>query len=374
VRAARTDPSDAAPARPGRRAKAALRAKPRRTEAAAVGLAGAAALGAIAAVSLREGAPKGDDLIYERMAQNPGGVHTFPFAYRVGLPWLVHVLPFGHAASFELLALAAVAAAAGCAYLLMCTLGTPRGLAAGLALALAVSPPMLVVMLREGRNTDAATVAFMTAAALFAVQRRYRAFAATVFVGVFFREAVVFMVPFAYALWAQRPWDAAAAKKAALAGAPAAAVLGALHLAIPAVGESSVPGYGGSLAAQRVEVLETGLRDAATEARRLASIYGPLWLAAAAALATSRYARRGLVLVGCAAAAMTFALDWGRMILLAAPAVYPAAADTLTRRPRLRTPTLAAFGAMAVGYAIYMDRSGTLKGIIDNPPPPYPVK
>jgi hypothetical protein len=343
-------------------------------DAVAVGLAGAAALAAMAAVSVRERVPRGDDLIYERMARAPFAVHTFPFAYRIGLPWLVHVLPLGHTASFELLALAAAGAAAGFAYLLMRRLGTPRGLAAGLAVALAISPPMLLVALREGRNTDAATVAFMTAAALFAVERRLRPLAATLLVGVCFREAVVFVVPFAYALWADRLWDGAAAKRALLVGAPAAAALAALHLAIPAVGESSVPGYGGSLISQRVAVLETGLHSFATEARRILSVYGPLWLAAAAALATSRYARRGLVLVACSAAAMTFALDWGRMILLAAPAVYPAAADALTRRPRLRIPALALFGVMAIGYAVYMDRGGTLRGIIDNPPPPYPVR
>jgi len=345
-----------------------------RREAVAVGLFGAAALGAMAAASRRETVPRGDDLIYERMARAPFAAHTFPFAYRIGLPWLVHVIPLGHTASFELLATAAAGAAAGCAYLLMCRLGTPKGLAAGLATALAISPPMLVVALREGRNTDAMTVAFMTAAALFAVERRLRPFAATVLVGVLFREAVVFTVPFAYALWAERLWDGAAAKRALLVGVPAVAALAALHLAIPTVGESSVPGYGGSLIAERLTVLESGLHNLATEARRILSVYGPLWLAAPAALATSRYARRGLVLVACAAAAMTFALDWGRMILLAAPVVYPAGAYTLTRHPRLRASALAAFGAMAIGYAIYMDRSGTVRGIIDNPPPPYPVR
>ena len=45
--------------------------------------------------------PRGDELIYERMADAPFDEHTFPFAYRIGLPLLVHVLPFGHETSFS---------------------------------------------------------------------------------------------------------------------------------------------------------------------------------------------------------------------------------------------------------------------------------
>jgi hypothetical protein len=78
--------------------------------------------------------------------------------------------------------------------------------------------------------------------------------------------------------------------------------------------------------------------------------------------------------VACSLVSMTFALDWGRMIFLSAPVFYPAGAYTLTRHPRWRIPALVAFAALILGYAIYMDRSGVLHGIIDNPPPPYPVR
>src|SRR6185437_8913641 len=121
-----------------------------------VGLLGALAL--LSELSRRETVPRGDDLIYERMAQHPLATHTFPFAFRIGLPWLVHVLPFSHTVSFELLAWVAAGGAAAFAFVLMSRLDAPRGLAAGLALALATSPPMLVVALREGRNTDAITI------------------------------------------------------------------------------------------------------------------------------------------------------------------------------------------------------------------------
>lgn len=339
-----------------------------------VGATSTLALALLSLASRREPTPRGDDLIYERMAQHPFATHTFPFAYRIGLPWLVHVLPFGHTTSFLLLAWLAAGGAAACGFLLMRRLGTPTWLAAALSIALAVSPPMLVVALRNGRNPDAMTMLFMMAATLFVVERRMRVLAATLLVGVLFREAVAFVVPLAYAIWALRAVDVKAARQAILVGAPAVAALLALHLTIHSVGESLVPGYGGSLIGQRVAVVKTGLSSVFTEARRMFAVYGPLWLAAPLALRDSRFARAGLTLVGCSLASMTFALDWGRMVFLSAPAFYPAAAHTLTDRPRWRRPTLALFALLIVGYAIYMDRSGVLHGIVENPPPPYPIR
>lgn len=365
-----------------------VRADPRRTFTAApvesitqlwrqalyVGVLGALALGLMGELSRRETVPRGDDLIYQRMAEHPFATHTYPFAFRVGLPTLVHVLPFSYTLSFRLLACVGAGAAAGFAFVLMCRLGASRRLAAALALALAISPPMLIVALRDGRNTDAITVAFMMAATLLVVERRLRMLTFTLFVGVLFREAVLFVVPFAYAIWATRAWDKHAARRTILVGAPAFGVFVALHLALPSVGRDSVPGYGGSLIGQRLDVIESGLRTFATELRRLFTVYGPLWVAAPLALAYSRFARRGLVLVVCSLISMTFALDWGRMMLLSAPAFYPAGAQTLTRHPRWRIPALVIFGLLILGYAIYMDRSGVQHGIIDSPPPPYPVR
>ncbi len=233
---------------------------------------------------------------------------------------------------------------------------------------------MLIVALRGGRNTDAMTVLFMMAATLFVVQRRLGALTLALLLGVLVREAELFVIPLAYAVWAQRLWDPRAARRVALVGGPAVLAYIALHLAIPSVGKDAVPGYGGSLLGQRVSVLKSGLQSFFPEARRMFSVYGPLWVAAPLALTSSRFARRGLVLVACALVSMTFALDWGRMLLLAAPVFYPAGAHTLTRHPRWRAPALLAFGVLILGYAIYMDRSGVQSGIIGNPPPPYPVR
>ncbi len=344
------------------------------TQALVVGAAGAATLALLSLLSRREPSPRGDDEIYELMARHPFATHTFPFAYRIGLPWLVHVLPFSHTTSFLLLAWLSCGGAAAFAFALMRRLDAPSAVAGPLAFALAVSPPMLLVALRDGRNPDAVTMLFLMATTLLAVQRRSRALAATLLVGTLFREAVLFVIPLAYAVWAARPCDRAAALRALAVGAPAVAAYLALHLAIPTVGRSSVPGYGGSPIGERGHVIRLGLDSLATELRRMLSVFGPLWLLAPLALRGSRFARRGLALVACSLVSMTFALDWGRMIFLSAPAFYPAGAFTLTRRPGWRVATWAAFGALIVGYAVYMDRTGVVHGIVRNPLPPYPIR
>jgi hypothetical protein len=332
-----------------------------------------AVLALLAALMPKEGAPHGDDLIYEDIAREPFGTHTFPFGLRFGLPLLVHVLPLSGGTAFLALAILCAGAAAGFAYLLMCELGSGPTLAASLAVLMCLSPPFLVVILRHGRNTDIATVLLMLAATYFAVRRRYWQLAVTMLLGVTVREAVLFIGPLAYALWATRPLDRAAAVRALAVTMPALGVYLAIRLGFHTVGKAQVPGYSGSLVKERLSVIELGLRSPFQEARRMFSVYGPLWLVAPVALAGMRFARRGLVLVALSLVSMTYALDWGRMILLAAPVFYPAAAWALERHPRLRRPTLAAFAVLIVVYAIYMAHSGVRTGILEAGPPPYPV-
>jgi hypothetical protein len=339
-----------------------------------LGVAAAAALAVLAALMPKEGAPHGDDLIYEDIARDPFGTHTFPFGLRFGLPLLVHVLPFGAGSAFLLLAILCAGGATAFAYLLMRELGGGATLAASLAVMMCLSPPFLVVILRHGRNTDIATVLLMLAATYFAVRRRYWQLAVTMLVGVTVREAVLFMGPLAYALWAVRPLDSDAALRGLAVTMPALGAYVAIRLGFHTVGKAQVPGYGGSLVGERVDVIELGLRTPFQEARRLVSVFGPLWLAAPFALVGMRFARRGLVLVALCLVSMTYALDWGRMILLAAPVFYPASAWTLERHPRFQRPTLAAFALLIAGYAIYMAHSGVRTGIVEAGPPPYPVR
>jgi hypothetical protein len=342
--------------------------------AMAVGVAGAFALAVLSALIRKEPTPRGDDLIYEDIARHPFAVHTYPFGFRLGLPLLVHMLPFDHTTSFSLLALLAAGGAAAFAYLLISELGADRRLAAGLAVLMCVSPPFLIVLLRHGRNTDIATTFFMLAATYFAVRHQRWRLAVTLLLGVVVREAVLFIVPFAYALWTVRPVDRRAAVQVIAVAAPAVAAYVAIRFAIHTVGRTQVPGYAGSIIGERFTVIRLGLESPFREARRLFTVYGPLWFVAPLALRDMSFARRGLVLVALCFVAMTFALDWGRMILLAAPVFYPAAAHVLERRRRWWVPVMGAMLLLAIGYAVYMDVSGVKTGIIGNPPPPYPVR
>jgi hypothetical protein len=341
---------------------------------ALVSLAGALSLALLGALVRHEPSPRGDDAIYEAIARHPFATHTFPFGYRFGLPWLVHVLPFGHTFSFQLLACLAAAGAAGFAFLLIRHFEIDARLAGVMALLMCISPPFLIVAIRDGRNTDIATVMFLMAGAYFLVRRAYWQLALTLLLGAAVREAVLFLIPLAYAVWAVQLLDRRAVARTALVAVPALVAYAAIRLGIHTSGEAQVPGYGGSLISERFTVIKEGLRSPFQEARRMFTVYGPLWLAAPLALRDMSYARRGLVLVAMSIVSMTFALDWGRMILLSAPVFYPAAAHVLARRPRWLAPALLASLALIGGYAVYMDRTGVRTGIIENPPPPYPVR
>jgi hypothetical protein len=85
-----------------------------------------------------EVAPKGGEQIYELVAQYPFHTPTFPFAYRIGVPILVHVLPFSHTLSFSLLAWLSSAAAGATCYT-AAELGTGQKVAAVAATAAALA-------------------------------------------------------------------------------------------------------------------------------------------------------------------------------------------------------------------------------------------
>ena len=183
-----------------------------------------------------EPVPEDDDLIYERMAQDPSAPHTYVFAFRVAVPWLVHVLPFDHDFSFSALAWLFSGAAGGVLFLLLERLGASRRVSVPLAVALVVSPPLLVASLREGRSPDPLTVLVMVTGALFVVERRPVPLGITMLVGAFNRESALFLAPLAYAVWAERLVDTRAAREVALAAVPAVVAFVALRLAVPTVG------------------------------------------------------------------------------------------------------------------------------------------
>ena len=327
-----------------------------------VGLAGLVLILLADAVVKDEGAPRGDDRIYELMAEHPFATHTFPFAYRFLVPTVVHVLPFGHTFSFSLLAWLSSAACGTVAFVLMRRFDVPVWLAAALALCLVVSPHLLIASLRQGRNVDPESVLVMLAGGLAVADRRPLALGVVVAVGSLVRESALFLVPFAYAVWAVRPVDRYAAREVLTATLPGVLLYAGVRVGIPTLG-NDLP-----------NPIDQAVHSPGSTFRRLATSFGPLWLVAPLALRDLPYARRGLVLVACCLVGFLFAGDWGRVILLAAPVFYVAAGHVLTGRPRLAVATVAAFAALDVVYAVYMQLHGVESGIVGGPLPPYPVR
>ena len=308
-----------------------------------------------------ESHPTGDEPFYLGMAAHPGAPHAFPYAYRIAVPWLVHILPFSHVVSFTVLAWLAIAAAAGTLYALLEEFELPSGLALALAVGLALSPTLLVVLPRHGQSIDPESTLIMVLGCLFIARRRLVALAVTVLIGVAVKETSFFLVPLAYAVWAQRPMDRAALRDAALVAALPVAAYVALRASVSAVGSEYVSGYAGSFLHVRLETL--GNAFAGVQWRRLAYTYGPLWLVAPFALHDLSFARRGLVLIGLCLVAMTVSFDSPRIVFLAAPVFYLAAGWVLRSRPRLAVLTVAVLLAVDVGYGIYLQAYGVEHGL-----------
>lgn len=326
---------------------------------------------ALNAVLLHQVGFSGDEPYYARIANHPAGPHNFPYAFRIGLPYLVHVLPFSAAFSWELLALLAAGVAAGALFALLGEFGIGGGLAVWLAVCFAISPPLLVVFLRNGIEVDPAAIMVITLGCLFIVRHQLLALAVTLLVAITIHESCLFLIPLAYAVWAERLIDADAIRDVVLVATLPVLLYIYLRSSIVAVGERYQPGYQGAFFTERVDVVRDALGSGGwkTELRRMALVYGPLWLAAPFALPRLRFARRGLVLFVLCLGSMTFALDWGRMVFFAAPVVYVAAAYVLRDRRRLAILAVAGLLALDIGYAAYMQVHGVKHGLDSTAPP-----
>jgi hypothetical protein len=332
---------------------------------ALVGLAGLLVLLIADALVKDAPTPRGDDQIYELMADKPFETHSFPFAYRFLVPTIVHVLPFSNELSFSLLAWLSTAACGAIAYVLMRRFDVKPWLAASLALCLVMCPPLFVVSLRQGHNVDPESVLVMLIGGLAIADRRPLALGITIAIGATIRESALFLIPFAYAYWAARPIDKQALKQTLAAGLPGVAIYVAVRTGIP-----TTPNRYGSVKSIVDEVFD----DPKVELRRIFYSFGPLWFAAPFGLPVLRYARAGLALFGSCLVGFLFARDWGRVILLSAPAMYVAGSYVLNDKRRLAILAVAAFVALDLGYAIYMQTHGVESNIINGPLPSYPVR
>lgn len=69
------------------------------------------------------------------------------------------------------------------------------------------------------------------------------------------------------------------------------------------------------------------------------------------------------MLVALCVAAMTVSFDAGRIIFLAAPVFYVAAASVIEHRRYFGLMTVAALFALDIGYAVYMQLLGVQHGL-----------
>jgi hypothetical protein len=342
-----------------------LRARLAVPPAVSVGVLCLALAGVVDALIRHESHLTGDEPYYERMATHPGGPHNFPYAYRVVVPWIVHVLPFSHTVSFTVLALLAIGAAGGAMYALLEHFRTDPRLALALTIGFVMSPTLLVVLPRHGRSVDPASILVMVLGTLFIVRRQRTALALTLLIGAGVHESTLFLIPFAYAVWARRLIDGEALRDTVLVSILPVIAYVALRTSIDAVDRRLEPGYTGPFFKARIDIIRTALTgsSAPRELRRLAYTFGPLWLVAPFALRDMRFARRGLVLVVLCAASLTFAYDWGRIMFLAAPVFYVGSAHVLDGRRRLALATVLVLFAVDAGYGIYLQVYGVQHGL-----------
>jgi hypothetical protein len=339
--------------------------------AVAVGVLCLAVAVTVNAVLVHQVGFSGDEPYYARIASHPAGAHNFPYAFRIGVRYLVHVLPFSHAFSWELLALLTASVAAGALFALLREFEIGSQLAVWLAVGFVISPNLLVVFLRNGIEVDPEAIMVITLGCLFIVRRQRLALAVTLLLATTVHESCLFLIPLAYAVWAERLIDRVALRDLALVAAVPVVLYIYLRSSIVAVGEIYQPGYNGPFVSERIDVLRDALGSGGWkgELRRVAIAFGPLWLAAPFALRDLRFARRGLVLVACCLASMTFALDWGRAIFFAAPVIYVAAAHVLNHRRQIAVAAVACLLALDIGYASYMQVHGVKHGLDSTAPP-----
>ena len=104
----------------------------------------------------------------------------------------------------------------------------------------------------------------ITVGTLFIVRRQRLALIGALLVGTTIRETCLSLIPFAYAVWAERPLDYQALRDLALVAAAPLLLYLLIRTQIDAVGRGYIPGYSGPFVKAR---LDEGL--SAADAHRL---------------------------------------------------------------------------------------------------------
>lgn len=176
--------------------------------------------------------PGWDRHLYRAMAsETPLDFHLAPYCWRVLVPAVAGISPFGQQATFMATSFAAVAAAGVAVFALVAFHGgTARGVAALFIYFSMGWGPKYV--LSDFWLPDPVAFAAVPLAALFAYRRRPLAFALCLGIAVLAKESALVAAPLYYTLNARRPIEPHLALRTAVAVLPAAALLVALRLLV----------------------------------------------------------------------------------------------------------------------------------------------
>jgi hypothetical protein len=177
-------------------------------------------------------APGLDAHIYVAMAESPTVFTMPPYAYRIGVPWVAHLLPFSIEMNFFLLTCFGLLAALVLGYILFRELGYSHGLAL-LGLSFVAAAPEVSVYLGNHFLVDPLALGLILAV-LVAIEKGVSAgpIALLLLIASLFKETAFFVVPVLYLrLAGARRVDRQAAWQTLLISAPAIVASLTLRLA-----------------------------------------------------------------------------------------------------------------------------------------------
>jgi hypothetical protein len=167
------------------------------------------------------------------MAGNPFDFHIAPYCWRVGVPVLAKILPFGDYPNFLFLSFVGLVGSAVALYFLLRACALPVVYAVFGLVMLFTLEWASKFALHDIWLPDPLALALLTVCVTLAVRGRALPFAVVLAAGVLVKESVLFAVPLWYTFQATKALDRRSAWKTALLALPAVVILVLLRLAIP---------------------------------------------------------------------------------------------------------------------------------------------
>lgn len=182
---------------------------------------------------------------YLAMAQHPFAFHLAPYCWRIGVPLLASLLPFGVTLNFWLISACCIWATGVVLY--VCARSAGCGPAAATTGVLLYYSMWWATtwLLSDFWLPDGATFLALSLLLLAALRGQFRLYLCTLLVGAFLKETVLLYAPLWYLVQARRLWDPRLLRETILGMTPALLATCLLRLGIPAWNES--PAYVRSL-------------------------------------------------------------------------------------------------------------------------------